>query len=281
MIGQMKADLGKKREQELIDRNQSKEESSPRFTVKTNHMKGHRNGDQMIKGGEDVQRSPYEEMFGVRPISNDMIDQINPVQQFQEKLHIKGSFEIEEMSKNVDKQQKVSKDKKQIQGSSDDSLLNGNEGKIILGNSKSYACSICKSRRPNSGLQRKYTYEELQACTEGFSVKYSLCEGEYGPVFRGQLENNQEIVIKQHSFTSLQEQKVFMSEFQLLINARHENVIMLLGSCIRLSQLLIVYENACNGSLDLYLSSKDKNMNVKFIRNLFSMKFEYYVHSLG
>ncbi|WVY95101.1 hypothetical protein V8G54_034189 [Vigna mungo] len=252
--GQMKADLGKKQEQELIDRNQYKEESSPRLTVKTNHMKGHRNGNQIIQGGEDVQRSPYEEMFGVRPISNDMIDQINPVQQFQEKLHIKGSFEIEEMSKNVDKQQKVSKDKKQILGSCDDSLLNGNEGKIILGNSKSYACSICKSRRPNSGLQRKYTYEELQACTEGFSVKYSLCEGEYGPAFRGQLENNQEIVIKQHAFRSLQEQKVFMSEFQLLINARHENVIMLLGSCIRLSQLLIVYEKACNGSLDLYLS---------------------------
>ncbi|KAG2394620.1 Proline-rich receptor-like protein [Vigna angularis] len=251
---QMKADLGKKQEQELIHGNQYKEESSPRLTVKTNHMKGHRNEDQMIQGEEDVQRSPYEEMFGVRPISNGMIDQINPVQQFQEKLHIKGSFEIEEMSKNVDKQQKVSKDKKQIQGSCDDSLLNGIEGKIILGNSKSYACSICKSRRPNSRLQRKYTYEELQACTEGFSVKYSLCEGEYGPAFRGQLENNQEIVIKQHAFTNLQEQKVFMSEFQLLINARHENVIMLLGSCIRLSQLLIVYEKACNGSLDLYLS---------------------------
>ncbi|ESW18182.1 hypothetical protein PHAVU_006G019900 [Phaseolus vulgaris] len=251
----MKADQVKKQEQELIDRNQYKQENSPILTAKTNHMEGHRNEDQMIQGGEDVQRNPY--MFGVSAISNDMIDQLNPDQQFQEKLHVKGSFDIEDMSKKVDKEQEVSKDEKQIQGSCDDSLLNGNEGKIILESSNSSACSICKSRRPNSELQRKYTYEELQASTEGFSVKYSLREGEYGPAFRGQLENNQEIVIKQHAFTSLQEQKVFMSEFELLINARHENVIMLLGSCIRLSQLLIVYEKACNGSLDRYLSREN------------------------
>jgi len=269
MIGQMKADQVKKQEQELIDRNQYNQESSPIVTVKTNHMKCHRNEDQMIEGGENVQTSPYDKMFGVSATSNDMIDQLNPDQEFQETLHNKGSFDIEEMGKEVDKRQKVSKDKKQKQGSCDDSLLNGNEGKIILENLESSACSICKSRRPNSGLQRKYTYQELQASTEGFSVKYSLREGEYGPAFRGQLENNQEIVIKQHAFTSLQEQNVFMSEVELLINARHENVILLLGSCIRLSQLLIVYEKACNGSLDQYLSSKDKNVNVKFVNIYF------------
>ncbi|CAJ1965442.1 unnamed protein product, partial [Sphenostylis stenocarpa] len=255
--GQMKAEPVKKQKEEWIDRNLHEEESSSKLRVKTNHLIGHGNEDQMIQGGEDVQRSPHEEMFRVTTISNDMIDQINPDQQIQEKLNINGSFDIEETGKIVDKQQKSSKDKKQIEGSCDDSLLNENEGKIILENSKSSACSVCKSMRPNSKLQRKYTYEELQASTEGFSIKYSLCEGEYGPAFRGQLDNNQEIVIKQQAFTSLQEQKVFMSEFQLLINARHENVIMLLGSCIRLSQLLIVYEKACNGSLDQYLSRKN------------------------
>nr|KYP61985.1 putative serine/threonine-protein kinase RLCKVII [Cajanus cajan] len=202
----------------------------------------------------DTLEDPHEEMSTVAVTINDKIDQINSDLQIKEKQHIKGSFHIEEMDKKVEKEQKVSKDKKQVQGSCDEDLLDGNEAKIILENSKFFICSICKSRRPNSGLQKKYTYEELQVATEGFSIKYSLSEGEYGPVFRGQLENNQEIVIKQHAFTSLQEQKAFMSEFQVLINARHENVIMLLGSCIRLSQLLVVYEKACNGSLDQYLS---------------------------
>ncbi|MED6134777.1 hypothetical protein PIB30_117436 [Stylosanthes scabra] len=45
-----------------------------------------------------------------------------------------------------------------------------------------------------------------------------------------------------------------MSEVELLRNARHENLIELLGSCIRESQLLIVYEHTCNGSLDHHLS---------------------------
>ncbi|TKY46606.1 Proline-rich receptor protein kinase PERK3 [Spatholobus suberectus] len=252
--GQIKDDLVSQ-DQERIDRTQYEEEKSLRLTVKTNHMISQRNADQLRQGGEDVQRSPREEMSGVTVISNDMIDQINPDQQIQEKQHMKGSFHIEEMGqKEVDMQQKVSKDKKQMQGSCDEDLLNGNEAKTILETSKSSVCSICKSRRPNSALQKKYTYEELQAATEGFSIKYSLREGEYRPAFRGQLENNQEIVIKQHTFTNLQEQEVFMSEFQLLLNVKHENVIMLLGSCRRKSQLLTVYEQACNGSLDQYLS---------------------------
>ncbi|RDX86986.1 Proline-rich receptor-like protein kinase PERK8, partial [Mucuna pruriens] len=243
-----------KQEQEWIDRNQYEEERSLKLTGKNSHMICQRNADQLTQGGEDVESSPHEGMSTVTVIRNDMIDQMNPDQQIQEKQHIKGRFHIEEMGKKVDKQQKVSKDKKQMQGSCYEDLLNGNEAKISLENSKSSVCSICKSRRPNRGLQKKYTYEELEAATEGFSIKYSLSEGEYGPAFRGQLEDNQEIVIKQHAFTSLQEQKVFMTEFQVLINARHENVIMLLGSCIRLSQLLIVYEQACNGSLDRFLS---------------------------
>ncbi|KAL2322293.1 hypothetical protein Fmac_026672 [Flemingia macrophylla] len=250
--GQMKADPVKK-EQEWIDRNQYEDETILRLTVKTNHMIGQRNAGQLIQGGENVQRSPHDEMSRVTDISNDKIDQINSDQQIKLKENIKESFHIEEMGTGVHKKQNVSKDEKQMQGICDDDLLNGNEAKIILDSSKSSICSICKSRRPNSELQKKYTYEELLAATEGFSIKYSLSEGEYGPAFGGQVENNQEIVIKQHAFTSLQEQKALMSEFQVLINARHENVIMLLGSCIRLSQLLIVYEKACNGSLDKYL----------------------------
>ncbi|KAK7306806.1 hypothetical protein VNO77_44765 [Canavalia gladiata] len=253
MIGQMKAEPVRQ-EQGEIESNQYEEERSLILKIKTDHMIGQRNADQLRQNREDVQSGPHE-MSRVTVTSDSRIDQINHDQQSQEKHYIKGSFHLEEMGiKEVDKQEKVVKDEKQIQGICDDDLLNGNEGKINLENSQSSACSICKSRRPNSAFQKKFTYEELQAVTEGFSIKYSLSEDEYGPSFRGHLDNNLEIVIKQHELTSLQDQKEFMSEFQLLINSRHENVIMMLGSCIRKSQLLIVYEQACNGSLDQYLS---------------------------
>lgn len=57
-----------------------------------------------------------------------------------------------------------------------------------------------------------------------------------------------------------------MLEVQLILKARHKNVAMLLGSSTDESQLLTVYEYACNGSLDKYLSSKtyDRIIFVEF-----------------
>lgn len=234
--------------------------------IKADHMVAHSTADHLRQDGKQMQNNPHgEEISRVTIINNHMIDQISPDQQSQEQEHINGSFHIEEMGKiEVDKQQRVSEDKKQMQGSSNENSLKGNEGKIVLENLKSSICSICKNRRPCNGWQKKFTYEELEAASDGFSIKNSLSEGEYGPAFIGQLDCKLKIVIKQHQITSFQEEKVFMSVVQSLTNARHENVIMLFGSCIREGQLLIVYEHACNGSLDQYLSSKDKSVNATF-----------------
>ncbi|KAF7833626.1 Proline-rich receptor-like protein kinase PERK2 [Senna tora] len=124
--------------------------------------------------------------------------------------------------------------------------------------SSSSLCSICKIKRPNSiKWQKDFTYDELHASTEGFSIKNSLSNGVYGPAFKGQLlKGNLGIVIKQLQMTSSQEEKTFKSEVQVLSRVRHENVIMVLGSCIEETKLLVVYENACNGSLDHYLSGE-------------------------
>ncbi|KAK7316596.1 hypothetical protein RJT34_00180 [Clitoria ternatea] len=252
--GKMNADPAC-REQEQSVGNLLEEERRPRLAITRNHNIDQSKADQLRQDEEQVQNTvPVEEMSGATILSNDMTYRINSDQHNREEEHAKGIFHLEEMDKKLEKQQKASMDKSQIHGSFDEDLVTGNERKIILENSKASVCSVCKSRRPSSKSQKKFTYDELQAATEGFSIKYSLSEGEYGPAFRGQLDNNLEIVIKQHEFTSSQEQKVFMTEFQLLINARHENVIMLLGSCIRKTQSLIVYEQACNGSLDHYLS---------------------------
>ncbi|KAK7401034.1 hypothetical protein VNO78_12345 [Psophocarpus tetragonolobus] len=91
--------------QEWIDRNQYEVERSQRLTVKTNDMAKQRN--QLIQGGEDVKSGPDDEILGATAINNDIIDQINHDQQIQEKQHIKGTFHIEEMGKEVDKQQEV------------------------------------------------------------------------------------------------------------------------------------------------------------------------------
>jgi len=226
--------------------------------------------DLVSREADQIDRNTFKEerSFRTAITTNDMIEHINKDQQIQKTEHNEESFHIEGNeieTKGEDKQQKIFQEKKHMDYNSDDEgLLNENQDKNILENfSKSSVCSICKSRRPNNECQRKFTYEELEAATEGFSIMYSLSEGEYGPAFKGKLDNKLKIAIKKIQVTSLQEEKVFMSEVQLLTTARHENLIMVLGSCLRENKLLIVYEYACNGSLDQYLSSKIKYVNVK------------------
>ena len=118
-------------------------------------------------------------------------------------------------------------------------------------------CTICKNRRPDIGWKGEFTYAELQAATDGFSAENYLSMGGLGPTFRGQLENKLKIIVKQHKNTCSQGQKNFESEVHVLSRAKHTNVAMLLGSCVKKSHMLLVYEDACNGSLDQHISSKE------------------------
>lgn len=120
---------------------------------------------------------------------------------------------------------------------------------------KNNICSICKNERPKLGWKRDFNYAELQAATEGFAPKNYLSEGGFGSVYRGVL-NGLKIAVKQHKSASFQGEKEFKSEVNVLSTARHENLVMLLGSCAEGNRRLLVYEYVCNGSLDQHLSSK-------------------------
>lgn len=122
---------------------------------------------------------------------------------------------------------------------------------------KNSTCTVCKNQRPKIGWKRDFTYAELQAATDGFSAKNFLSEGGFGSVYKGEL-NGVKIAVKQHKNASFQGEKEFKSEVHVLSKARHENLVMLLGSCSEGRQRLLVYEYVCNGSLDQHLSSKKK-----------------------
>jgi hypothetical protein len=144
----------------------------------------------------------------------------------------------------------------QPQSSFNENLHDEHQDEIILEKSKSSACSICKSKRPKITRMKDFTYDDLLEATKGFSVENSLSESENGPTFKGLLKSKMKIVVKIHQITKSQEENIFRSEIQLFTNVRHKNVVMLLGLCAEKSQLMIVYEHLCNGSLDHYLSSK-------------------------
>ncbi|XP_057450439.1 probable serine/threonine-protein kinase PBL23 isoform X2 [Lotus japonicus] len=118
-------------------------------------------------------------------------------------------------------------------------------------------CSLCKNRRPKIGWKKDFTYTELYTATQGFSAKNFLSEGGFGSVYKGQL-NGMTIAVKQHKSASSQGEKEFKSEVYVLSKARHENVVMLLGSCSEGNNRLLVYEYVCNGSLDQHLSEHSR-----------------------
>ncbi|KAK2991726.1 hypothetical protein RJ640_004254 [Escallonia rubra] len=119
-------------------------------------------------------------------------------------------------------------------------------------------CSECSNRRPKIGLKRDFTYQELHEATEGFSPVNFLSEGGFGCVYRGQLKDGLKVAVKQHKDVSSQGEKEFKSEVNVLSMARHQNLVMLLGSCSEGSHRLLVYEYVCNGSLDQHLSKYTK-----------------------
>lgn len=127
-------------------------------------------------------------------------------------------------------------------------------------------CSVCQNRRPKIGWTRDFTCAELRSSTDGFSDSKYLSEGGYGSVFKGEI-NGLMIAVKQHKDASSQGDREFKSEVQVLSKARHENVVMLLGSCSDGNNRLLVYEYVCNGSLDQHLSSKHAQIDLitKFI----------------
>ncbi|KAI5411040.1 probable serine/threonine-protein kinase PBL26 [Lathyrus oleraceus] len=120
------------------------------------------------------------------------------------------------------------------------------------------ACSVCNNKRLKIGSKRDFSYLELYAATQGFSAKNFLSEGGFGSVYKGQL-NGMIVAVKQHKSASFQGEKEFRSEVNVLRRARHENVVMLLGSCSEGNNRLLVYEYVCNGSLDQHLSEHSRS----------------------
>eukprot|EP00261_Vitis_vinifera_P018762 XP_010648986.1 PREDICTED: uncharacterized protein LOC100256234 [Vitis vinifera] len=120
-------------------------------------------------------------------------------------------------------------------------------------------CSVCKHNAPIFGkAPRKFDYKEIIKATDGFSRQNFLAEGGYGAVYRGVLPDGQVVAVKQHKMLSAQGASEFCSEVEVLRCAQHRNLVMLVGYCVEVKWIL-VYEFACNGSLDKHLYGRETN----------------------
>uniref|UniRef100_A0ACD5WAI3 Uncharacterized protein n=1 Tax=Avena sativa TaxID=4498 RepID=A0ACD5WAI3_AVESA len=98
-----------------------------------------------------------------------------------------------------------------------------------------------------------YDLSTLRAATDNFSEDNKLGEGGFGPVYKGTMEDGQEIAVKRLSKTSQQGHLEMKNEVVVLAKLHHKNLVRLLGCCIEEGEELLVYEFLYNKSLDKIL----------------------------
>ncbi|THG17327.1 G-type lectin S-receptor-like serine/threonine-protein kinase SD1-29 [Camellia sinensis] len=99
---------------------------------------------------------------------------------------------------------------------------------------------------------------KILVATNNFSQPNKLGEGGFGPVYKGKLEDGQQIAVKRLSSHSGQGNEEFKNEIILISKLRHRNLVRLLGCCIEGEEKILVYEYLTNRSLDTILFDAKK-----------------------
>ncbi|XP_044391652.1 uncharacterized protein [Triticum aestivum] len=81
-----------------------------------------------------------------------------------------------------------------------------------------------------SPLTREFRLEFLQSITNNFSDDRIIGKGGFGVVYKGVLNNGEEIALKKLNHTGLDD-KEFTNEFNNIIRAHHQNIVQFAGYC--------------------------------------------------
>lgn len=98
-----------------------------------------------------------------------------------------------------------------------------------------------------------FEFEILVTATNSFQPSNKLGQGGFGLVYKGKLQDGQEIAVKRLSQTSGQGMEEFMNEVVVISKLQHRNLVKLLGCCIEGDEKMLVYEYMPNKSLDAFI----------------------------
>ncbi|XP_075098374.1 G-type lectin S-receptor-like serine/threonine-protein kinase CES101 [Nicotiana tabacum] len=123
------------------------------------------------------------------------------------------------------------------------------------------SANIAKRRKTDKKMSQDvqlYSFESLAIATDNFSLGNKLGEGGFGPVYKGELPDEQEVAIKRLSTSSGQGLVEFKNEILLIAKLQHTNLVRLLGYCTQGEERILVYEYMHNKSLDFFLFDTNK-----------------------
>ncbi|XP_026385289.1 cysteine-rich receptor-like protein kinase 10 isoform X2 [Papaver somniferum] len=118
--------------------------------------------------------------------------------------------------------------------------------------SKSYVQGASRDPMANQD-SLQFDLVTIRDATNEFSDANKLGEGGFGAVYKGKLQDGQEIAVKRLSVNSGQGLQEFKNEVVLLNKLQHRNLVRLLGFCFEGHEQILIYEHVANRSLDKYI----------------------------
>ncbi|KAL8136981.1 hypothetical protein V2J09_002982 [Rumex salicifolius] len=101
-----------------------------------------------------------------------------------------------------------------------------------------------------------FTYDELERATQGFADGNLLGQGGFGYVHKGILPNGKEVAVKSLKEGSIQGDREFQAEVEIISRVHHKHLVSLVGYCISGSQRILVYEFVTNKTLEFHLHGR-------------------------
>ncbi|CAO2833302.1 unnamed protein product [Amaranthus hypochondriacus] len=127
-----------------------------------------------------------------------------------------------------------------------------------------------------------FSYQDMAVATNYFSDSQIVGQGGYGKVYKGILGDGTVVAIKRAQEGSLQGDKEFFTEIELLSRLHHRNLVSLVGYCDEEGEQMLVYEFMPNGTLREHISAKTKkpmNFTTRLRIALNSAKGLLYLHT--
>ncbi|KAK8942683.1 Cysteine-rich receptor-like protein kinase 25 [Platanthera zijinensis] len=103
-----------------------------------------------------------------------------------------------------------------------------------------------------------FDFDIIKTATNNFAHDNKLGQGGFGAVYKGMLQDEQEIAVKRLSTTSGQGLEEMKNEIDFIGRLQHKNLVRLLGYCLEGDEKLLVYEFLPNTSLDKFISDPNR-----------------------
>ncbi|KAF8011588.1 hypothetical protein BT93_J2007 [Corymbia citriodora subsp. variegata] len=124
--------------------------------------------------------------------------------------------------------------------------------------SNSALTSFCSNGILCAGSAKTFSSNDMERFTNNFDSLRVLGEGGFGIVYRGILDNGEEVAVKVLKRDDHHGSREFLSEVEMLSRLHHRNLVKLIGICMEEHIRCVVYELIPNGSVDSHLHGCDK-----------------------